>query len=1117
MNIFNVSISGAENLSLAQKMTVTMSIQKLLKDLQQQNKVEVQSSNDVRCTFFLTDEKNTLTAEALREKILHVVDETLCHVDISLQDPETIRTETSAPEHVPTPAGTDTGIHEAFAPTEQTAPTPDTQTVMQKIDALIGAEDFKAMARELTRMGSALSALPGFFSRNSYLFSIDDGAGLTTALTLFAELVHPLGLIPSTEITEIDSLTDSSDPNELEQMQQMLEARLRRASASGIVCIDLSKCYDALKRAEYREILKSCFRAKKHLLVFRVPFLESRILNDIEETLNDLFYVHTVPFTPMSLEQLFTCAERSAKSFGFDLTEDMRLHVYDMIAHEKRDGRFYGIKTMDKIVTQLIFEKLNNPSSAKNHTLTANDIPTRPHSLRNELSGEEELKQLIGMEDIVTQVEEIVSLIEYTKKTNKKAPSLHMRFIGPPGTGKTTVARIVAKIFKEHGLLRTGVFFEYTGNDLIAKYVGHTAAKTAQICRDAYGGVLFIDEAYTLADGGPDGHSHGSFREEALNTLLAQMENHRDDMVIIMAGYEQEIDALLQTNPGLAQRMPFVVNFDRYSKEQLADIFFVYCNNQFEVSDDLKQHIRSYFSELPNNIYYSRTFANARFVRNLYERVVSKVALRCRLENASDRVLLESDFDKAVEDIRDSLTSAMTFGQDSSGAVMFSEDTASISFADVCGEDEAKELLSEMIDFLRSPEKYTRIGAEIPKGALLYGPPGTGKTMLARAAASEAHVPVLTLSGSDLTSKFVGEAPEKVRSLFAQARKLAPCIVFIDEIDAIGGMRSGNSNDTALIQLLTEMDGFSASEGIMILAATNQPEALDPALRRPGRLDREIPVELPGLDGRIEILRHYLGHTQNEPEIDLHEVALMASGMSGADLKNVVNEAALRAVREHRTCISQFDLEESIEVVSVGYQKHGSLLSPHEKEVVCYHEIGHALAAALQTHSAPVKKITVLPRTGGILGYARQLDTAERYLYTKTELENRILTIVAGRAAEEVHFHEATTGASDDIQKATRLARRIVTQYGMTDTFDMVGLEHTSSSYLGSSQSMNCSSATAEKIDLMVIEIVREQHRKAIELLRTHEKQLDALAQFICEKETITGEQFMDILQSTPC
>ena len=457
-------------------------------------------------------------------------------------------------------------------------------------------------------------------------------------------------------------------------------------------------------------------------------------------------------------------------------------------------------------------------------------------------------------------------------------------------------------------------------------------------------------------------------------------------------------------------------------------------------------------------------------------------------------------------------------GVGKANAKVYMEKQTGVTFADVAGQDEAKESLTEIIDFLHNPKKYTDIGAKLPKGALLVGPPGTGKTLLAKAVAGEANVPFFSISGSDFVEMFVGMGASKVRDLFKQAKEKAPCIVFIDEIDAIGQKRnSGNlggndEREQTLNQLLTEMDGFEGNTGVIILAATNRPDSLDPALTRPGRFDRRVPVELPDLKGREEILKVHAKKVKIAPGVDFNTVARMASGASGAELANIVNEAALRAVRAGRKSVTQADLEESIEVVIAGYQKKNSILTDQEKCIVAYHEIGHALVAAKQSHSAPVQKITIIPRTSGALGYTMQVDEGNHYLMNQTELENKIATFTGGRAAEELVFHSVTTGASNDIEQATKLARAMITRYGMSQDFDMVALETVNNQYLGGDTSLACSAQTQREIDQKVVELVKAQHAKALQILTENRDKLDQLAKFLYEKETITGEEFMAIL-----
>ena len=462
---------------------------------------------------------------------------------------------------------------------------------------------------------------------------------------------------------------------------------------------------------------------------------------------------------------------------------------------------------------------------------------------------------------------------------------------------------------------------------------------------------------------------------------------------------------------------------------------------------------------------------------------------------------------------------SMIFGMGKSNAKVYVKSSEGIRFSDVAGEDEAKENLSEIVDYLHNPAKYKEIGASMPKGILLVGPPGTGKTMLAKAVAGESNVPFFSMSGSEFVEMFVGMGASKVRDLFRQAKEKAPCIVFIDEIDAIGQKRDGrvggnDEREQTLNQLLTEMDGFETNNGVIILAATNRPESLDPALTRPGRFDRRVPVELPDLKGREEILKVHAKKVRLDQSVDFAEIARMASGASGAELANIVNEAALRAVRENRRYVTQADLEESIEVVIAGYQKKNAILTDYEKKVVACHEIGHALVAAKQSNSAPVQKITIVPRTSGALGYTMQVDEGNHYLMSKEELENKIATLTGGRAAEELIFNSASTGASNDIEQATKLARAMITRYGMSEDFDMVAMETVTNQYLGGDTSLSCSAETQAEIDRQVVELVKKQHRKADQILADNREKLDELAAYLYEKETITGEEFMNILNA---
>jgi cell division protease FtsH len=462
---------------------------------------------------------------------------------------------------------------------------------------------------------------------------------------------------------------------------------------------------------------------------------------------------------------------------------------------------------------------------------------------------------------------------------------------------------------------------------------------------------------------------------------------------------------------------------------------------------------------------------------------------------------------------------SMMFNMGKSNAKIYVKSSDGIKFSDVAGEDEAKENLTEIVDYLHNPQKYEEIGASVPKGILLVGPPGTGKTMLAKAVAGEANVPFFSISGSEFVEMFVGMGASKVRDLFRQAKEKAPCIVFIDEIDAIGGKRDGriggnDEREQTLNQLLTEMDGFEGNTGVIILAATNRPESLDAALTRPGRFDRRVPVELPDLKGREEILRVHAKKVKLENMIDFTHIARMASGASGAELANIVNEAALRAIRNGRDKVSQADLEESIEVVIAGYQKKNAILTDNEKKIVAYHEIGHALVAAMQSNSAPVQKITIVPRTSGALGYTMQVEENDHYLMNKEEIENKIATLTGGRAAEEIAIGSITTGASNDIEQATKLARAMITRYGMSDEFGMVAMEIVTNQYLGGDTSLSCSAETQSEIDRKVVELIKKQHEKALEILKNNRRKLDELAKYLYEHETITGEEFMNILNA---
>ncbi len=1106
MTLYHILIDFGSGLDLNGKISASLAIRKMIERLSNEYESRVRSVQDTKCEVELSSSANDLTG-SLRSMLKDMAGGMSCHIEIT--------SEAGADAEAPvSPAPAQPIPHK---PVEQpTQGSGRRSNALAEILDLVGAEEFKALCEELNAMAPALHALKdqSYLQRNTYLFTIDDGYGLTHALKLMAKMLKELNLISDAEPAEI-RLPNTDDVDELAKLEDNMRREMRKLEGC-VVCLDLSQCMSNLDKPGYRSVLRTVYSNCKSVLVFRIPFLEQRALQTVQAILDDVFFLRTITFIPMDFEDLSKCAARAAKNYGFTLDSSAEPILAQMVAHEKSDGRFYGIKSVEKIVDQLVYEKLRQlpAGEAVGGTITAADLRRLDgEGDLMDLPAEDKLRQLIGMEPVAKQIDEIVSLIEYAIKnsTSSSRPSIHMRFVGNPGTGKTTVARILGQMLKERGILRKGVFFEYEGVDLIAKYVGHTAPKVSQICRDAYGSVLFIDEAYALAD--TEENRAASFNSEALNTLLSEMENHRDDMVVIMAGYKDEIDDLMRSNPGLVQRMPYEINFPNYTREQLSEIFFAQARKDFLFGEEFIERVREYFRTLPNNVYLSPTFANARFVRNLFERTWSKAVMRSKLEKAELTTLLPSDFDKAAEEMDAASNGAMVFGKHASGATMFSEEEAKLRFADVCGEDEAKELLTELVDFLKHPAKFQAIGASIPHSALLYGPPGTGKTMLARAVAGEAGVPFLSISGSEFVDKFVGAGAEKVRSLFQKARELSPCIVFIDEIDAIGTSRAESGHaDSVLIQLLTELDGFDDKSEVIVLAATNQPQLLDPALRRPGRFDRQVPVELPDLEGRASILEHYLAKVAHEDGINVNEIARLAAGCSGAELRNIVNEAALAALRQGRDKVNQTDLAESIDVISVGYLKKNDIMSEHEKWVTCYHEIGHALAAALQTNSAPVQKITILPRTSGVLGFAQQLETSEPVMYTRTQLENRIATICAGRAAEEVHFHEVTTGASNDIEKATSMARSIIARYGMTDEFDMVCLERSSGGYLGGGTRQQCSEATARAVDEKVIELVRTQHKKAFDLLKANEGKLEELAKFLFEKETITGTEFMEIL-----
>ena len=1115
MKFYRVFIDFGSDLDLKGKIAASLLIRKMIERLGNEFNIKVNTVQDTRCEIIVKDAADQDRSGQIRAMLSEMAGDMACSIRVELEG-GTGSTGTPAD---PSASASMESIQAEFERRRAQAGISDageSSEALTRVRGLVGADEFKALCEEVCRMAPRLKTLKShdYLQRNTYLFSIDDGYGLTTALKCFAGLLREQKLITDDKPVELPlpALEDTDVVNKLEANLREVMPKLEGC----VVCMDLTKCQSSLDQSSVRGLLRTVASISRSVLVFRVPFMEQKALQNIATVLDDIFFLRTVTFVPMDFEDLSECATRAAKRYGFTLDRSVEPILAQLIAHDKSDGRFYGIKSAEKIVDKMVYEKLRLHPTGDDTVITAADLKDLDQEFDDmqDLPGEEKLKQLIGMEPVAKQLMEIIGLIEHAIKHGKSSarPSIHMRFVGNPGTGKTTVARIMGQILKERGILRKGIFFEYEGVDFIAKYVGHTAPKTAQICRDAYGSVLFIDEAYALAVDKEHGGT-SSYNAEALNTLLSEMENHRDDMVVIMAGYKDDIDDLMRSNPGLVQRMPYEINFPNYTREQLSEIFFNLARKDFLFGEEFIELVREYFRTLPNNIYLSPTFANARFVRNMFERTWSKAVMRAQLEKAELTTLLPSDFEQAVEEMEATANGAMVFGKDASGATMFSEEEAKIKFVDVRGQEEAKELLVELVDFLKNPAKYQAIGARIPKGALLYGPPGTGKTMMAKAVAGEAGVPVLTISGADLVERFLGQGAEKVRGLFQKARELSPCIIFIDEIDAIGGSRNHSHSDSTLIQLLTEMDGFDDKSEVIILAATNRPEYLDPALRRPGRFDREVPLELPDLTGRIDILSMYLSKVDHEEGIDLNEVARLAAGSSGADLRNVVNEAALLALRQGRSKVAQRDLEESIDITSVGYVKKNAIMSDHEKWVTCYHEIGHALATALQSHAAPVQKITVVPRTSGVLGFAQSLETSEPVMYTRSQLEARIVTVCAGRAAEEIHFNEITTGASNDIEKATAYARAIVTRYGMTDEFDMVCLVKSQGGYLGGGSTQICSEATARAVDEKVIEIVRTQHQKARDLLKANEAKLDELARYLYEKETITGDEFMAILE----
>ena len=546
-------------------------------------------------------------------------------------------------------------------------------------------------------------------------------------------------------------------------------------------------------------------------------------------------------------------------------------------------------------------------------------------------------------------------------------------------------------------------------------------------------------------------------------------------------------------------------------------IYFVDKNDTTYCTNSIAQDLQLVNRLESDGVYFGKVYNQTTWVDTLLGWVISLLPM----------IILIVWFNRMMRKRVGEMTggaNSMIFGGGKSGAKQYVvEDGKSIKFADVAGEDEAKESLQEIVDFLNNPQKYEDIGAKMPKGVLLVGPPGTGKTLLARAVAGEAGVPFFSIAGSEFVEMFVGMGASKVRDLFKQAGEKAPCIVFIDEIDTIGKKRDGASGlsgnderEQTLNQLLTEMDGFDATKGVVILAATNRPESLDPALTRPGRFDRRVPVELPDLKGRESILRLHAKKVKIGPDCDFPVVARMTPGASGAELANIINEAALCAVRHHRKAVTQYDLQEAVDTILAGAQKKNKILNDKEKCIVAYHEVGHALVAALQSHSAPVQKITIVPRTSGALGFTMQVEDGDHTLMTKEEILNKIATFTGGRAAEELIFHSITTGASNDIEQATKMARALITRYGMTEDFDMVALETVNNSYLGGDASLACSEQTASRVDAKVVEIVQEQHKKAYKLLADNRRKLDEIAQYLYEKETISGEEFMRILNAQP-